>query len=92
MKLAVVFLCLLPFVFSASINERFIESLLGGIDIFSLAQQIVTQFGTSESEQQCEKELCPPLVHALDFHISLITDLVCGAVCKEVQVLAQHAG
>ncbi|KAH3871411.1 uncharacterized protein LOC127868492 [Dreissena polymorpha] len=90
MKLAVVFLCLMPFVLSASVNERFIESLLGGYDIVALAKQLLSQFGTDETEQQCETQLCPPLLDTIDGHNALITHLVCAAVCKEAQVLSSH--
>ncbi|XP_052786749.1 uncharacterized protein LOC128222036 [Mya arenaria] len=89
MKTAVLFLALMPFVFSAHVvQDRFIESLLGGYDILDLAKQLLSQFGTDETEQQCETELCPPLLDKIDGHNPLITGLVCAAVCKEAQVLA----
>ncbi|KAH3832040.1 hypothetical protein DPMN_105316 [Dreissena polymorpha] len=92
MKIAVVLLCLMPFVMSASVNERFIEALLGGYDIVALGKQLLGQFSTDETEQQCETQLCPPLVDKIDGHNALITHLVCAAACKEAQVLAQHYG
>ncbi|XP_052761335.1 uncharacterized protein LOC128204043 [Mya arenaria] len=90
MKFAVVFMCLMPFVLSASVNERFIESLLGGYDILDLAKQLLGQFGTDETEAQCESTFCPELVNKIDGHNPLITSLLCAAVCKEAQVLAQN--
>ncbi|XP_052788562.1 uncharacterized protein LOC128242724 [Mya arenaria] len=89
MKTAVLFLALMPFVFSAHVvQDRFIESLLGGYDILDLAKQLLGQFGTDETEAQCEATFCPELVNKIDGHNTLITGLVCGAVCKEAQVLA----
>merc|ERR1711894_320191 len=89
MKFAVVLLVLLPLAFSAVVDEkRFIESLLGGYDILDLAKQVLTQFGTDETEAQCEATFCPELVNKIDGHNTLITNLLCGLVCKEAQVLA----
>ncbi|KAH3871412.1 uncharacterized protein LOC127868493 isoform X2 [Dreissena polymorpha] len=91
MKLAVVVLVLLPFALAASVDhKRFIESLLGGYDIVGLAKQLLSQFGTDETEQQCENQFCPELVDKIDGHNTLITHIICAAVCKEAQVLSSH--
>ncbi|XP_052788552.1 uncharacterized protein LOC128223311 [Mya arenaria] len=90
MKTAVLFLALMPFVFSAHVvQDRFIESLLGGYDILDLGKQLLGQFGTDETEAQCESEICPPIIGKIDGHNPLITGLVCAAACKEAQVLAK---
>ncbi|KAH3871413.1 uncharacterized protein LOC127868494 [Dreissena polymorpha] len=91
MKFAVVVLVLLPFALAASVDDkRFIESLLGGYDIIALAKQLLSQFGTDETEAQCEHSFCPELVDKIDGHNHLITTLLCAAVCKEAQVLSAH--
>ncbi|XP_045214457.2 uncharacterized protein LOC123564748 [Mercenaria mercenaria] len=93
MKLALFLLAVLPFTLGASIDEkRFIEGLLGGVDILDLAKQVLNQFGCDETETQCEQTMCPQVVNKLDFGNSLITALTCGAVCKEVQVLSKTFG
>jgi len=51
--------------------------------VVDLAKQLLSQFGTTETEAQCETELCPPLLDSIDGHNQLITGIVCGAVCKE---------
>merc|ERR1711860_282680 len=89
MKFTFALLVLLPLAFSAVVDEkRFIDSLLGGYDIFDLAKQVVSQFGTKETEQQWEQQFCPDIVNNIDGHNALITNIVCAAVCKEAQVLA----
>jgi hypothetical protein len=91
MKFAVVLLVLLPLALGASIDEkRFIEQLLGGYDVLDLANQVLSQFGTDETTAQCETSFCPQVLDPLDGHNNLITGLVCGAVCKEAQVLAKN--
>ncbi|WAQ97248.1 hypothetical protein MAR_029938 [Mya arenaria] len=91
MKTAVLFLALMPFVFSAHVvQDRFIESLLGGYDILDLAKQLLAQFGTDETEAQCEATFCPELVNKIDGHNPIITNLLCGLVCKEAQILSQN--
>ncbi|XP_060599157.1 uncharacterized protein LOC132752789 [Ruditapes philippinarum] len=91
MKIAIFLLAVLPFAMSAKIDDkRFIESLLGGYDILNLANQLLSQFGCDETEAQCERELCPPLLDKIDGHNALITGLVCAGVCKEAQVLSKQ--
>jgi len=53
------------------------------VSVLALANQLIAQFGTDETEQQCEHNFCPELVNKIDGHIDIITGLVCGAVCKE---------
>jgi len=53
------------------------------VPVLALANQLIAQFGTDETEQQCEHNFCPELVNKIDGHIDIITGLVCGAVCKE---------
>ena len=51
--------------------------------VLQLAEQILSQFGCDETEQQCETHMCPDLVNKIDGHNTLITNLLCSAVCKE---------
>ena len=53
------------------------------VPVLALANQLIAQFGTDETEQQCEHNFCPEIVNKIDGHIDIITGLVCGAVCKE---------
>jgi len=53
------------------------------VSVLALANQLIAQFGTDETEQQCEHNFCPEIVNKIDGHIDIITGLVCGAVCKE---------
>ncbi|KAL4240902.1 hypothetical protein ACF0H5_001684 [Mactra antiquata] len=92
MKVAILLIALVPMVFSARIEERFIESLLGGYDILDLAKQLLSQFGCDETEAQCESTMCPQILDPIDGHNALITGLVCTAVCNEAQVLAKQYG
>jgi len=48
-----------------------------------LAQQLVSKFGTAETEQQCEEELCPQLMNPVDHNNHLVTSLLCAGICKE---------
>jgi len=51
--------------------------------VLALATQLLGQFGTDETEAQCETQFCPELVNKIDGHNQLITHIVCAAVCKE---------
>ena len=59
------------------------ESTPKCVSVLALAQQLIAQFGTDETEQQCENNFCPELVNKIDGHNDLITHIVCAAVCKE---------
>merc|ERR1711909_155656 len=89
MKFALV---LLPFAMSATMDEkRFLESLLGGLDAFDLAKQVLCQFGTDETEAQCESTMCPSIVDKTT-HNALTQSLLCVAFCKEALVLIKANG
>merc|ERR1712226_391385 len=89
MKFALVVLVLLPFAMSATMDEkRFLESLLGGLDAFDLAKQVLCQFGTDETEAQCESTMCPSLVDKLT-HSDLVKQLLCVAPARRPRSLSR---
>jgi len=59
------------------------ESTPKCVSVPALAQQLIAQFGTDETEQQCLYNFSPELVNKIDGHNDLNTHIVCIAVCTE---------
>lgn len=51
--------------------------------VVELAKTLLCDFGTDETEEQCEDVLCPQLLESVSLDMPLLESLVCGAVCKE---------
>ena len=49
-----------------------------------LASQLLCQFGTDETEEQCEESMCPEILEAAGLEdIPLVSDPLCALVCEE---------
>ncbi|KAH3718559.1 hypothetical protein DPMN_061366 [Dreissena polymorpha] len=86
MKFAVYLLVLLPMVYCASIEERFLSGVFQHhlIDVTKLLQSCL---GSDTTEAACQAD-CPSCLSAIPGG-SLGAPLLCGPACKELQHLAQ---
>ncbi|KAH3893952.1 hypothetical protein DPMN_018107 [Dreissena polymorpha] len=86
MKFAVCLLVLLPMVYCASIEERF---LFGSFQLHlsDVTKLLQSSLGSDTTEAACEAA-CPGLLAAVPGG-SLVSGFLCSPACKELQHLAQ---
>ena len=52
------------------------------MSVLGLANQLST-WNVCCSDESCEHNFCPEIVNKIDNHNTLITGIVCAAVCKQ---------